>query len=187
MELRLVTSQDSKEILAIYAPYIKETVITFEYDIPSLEEFTNRVVTISKNMPYIVATNNNEIIGYGYASLYRERRAYAWAVELSIYVDNTKKQRGVGTKIYDAILGLLKELGYCRVYSCVTYPNPPSIAFHTKYGFQEIGVFHKAGYKFGKWFDILWLELDIDPKDKNIKIPKAIQDLKKKQIEKYLL
>lgn len=182
MELRLATPKDSDEILAIYKPYVETTTITFEYDVPSSKEFCARVQNISQTMPYIVMVDKGKIVGYGYASRYRERKAYDWAVELSIYVEMGHKNKGIGTKIYTALINVLKQLGYCRVYACITSPNPASVAFHKKYGFRDIGIFHKVGYKFNTWLDIVWMELDMNPDNHNIHTPYTIIELSKECI-----
>lgn len=181
MEIRMVETKDAKEILDIYAPYVQETTITFEYEVPTLAEFTKRIVQISKTMPYLVALEDGKIVGYGYASKYRQRKAYDWSVELSIYVDRQHKHLGIGTKIYDHLFFLLKELGYCRGYACITYPNPASEAFHSTYGFKKIGVFHKAGYKFDTWLDVLWMEYDLNPDNHNIHEPYSIKQYYQKK------
>lgn len=186
MELRLVTPNDSDEILEIYKPYIETTTITFEYDVPGKTEFRSRIETISRTLPYIVMIDDGKIIGYGYASRYRERKAYDWAVELSIYVKMGYSGKGIGSKLYIALINILKLLGYCRAYACITSPNPISVGFHKKHGFSVIGICHKAGYKFNTWLDIIWMELDMNPNNQDIHAPYIIEDLSKESIEQCL-
>lgn len=176
MEIRLVEKNDSKRLLEIYSPYIQTTNITFECQVPSLEEYTNRIMDIANTMPYLVAIENGIIIGYGYASKYRTREAYQWAVELSVYVDTNYQHKHVGTAIYQTLLPLLKELGYHQAYACITLPNQSSIAFHKKFDFQEIGIFHRCGYKQDTWLDTQWMELTLQNKE-IVNPPKTIKDI----------
>ncbi|MFV0395004.1 MAG: GNAT family N-acetyltransferase [Coprobacillaceae bacterium] len=161
MEICFVSQEDSQAILDIYAYYVENSVFTFEYDVPTIEEFTKRIENTTRKYPYIVAKEDNTIVGYAYASGYRARAAYQWGVELSIYLNPKIQHQGIGTKLYSVLLNMLKELGYFRAYACITIPNPTSIAFHQKFNFKEIGVFHKCGYKHEQWLDVIWLELNL--------------------------
>ncbi|SCH16361.1 MULTISPECIES: GNAT family N-acetyltransferase [unclassified Romboutsia] len=161
MELRLANLNDAREILNIYKYYIENTAITFEYKIPSLEEFENRVKTISKDYPYIVALIDNKIIGYAYASKYKERDAYNWDVELSIYANESYHNKNIASTLYSCILDILKLQGFYNVYACITVPNIKSEKFHKKHGFNLVGCFSHAGFKFNKWWDIIWMEKNI--------------------------
>lgn len=174
MEIRFVNSTDSQAILDIYAYYVENTVYTFEYDVPSLTEFGERIEKISKDMPYLVAIENNEVIGYAYASKYRGRAAYQWDVELSIYLRQGIGGRGVGTMLYAQLLDMLKDLRYQRAYACITVPNPASISFHRKFNFKEIGVFHKCGYKNKQWLDVMWMEIFL----RNDSHPNSVESVK---------
>lgn len=173
MKIRYAKSADAERLLAIYAPYVEKTAITFEYEVPTLEDFAGRIAEISEVFPYLIAENDEgEIIGYAYASRYRERKAYDWVVELSIYLDESKRGKGVGTALYHRLLELLKKLNYQRAYACITVPNPGSIAFHEKLGFSHIGVFEQSGYKFEEWFGIAWLELVLQEDERVLPIIK---------------
>lgn len=156
--VRFVRDTDAGELLAIYAPYVKETPVTFEYDIPSLSEFENRIRTICARYPYLVACKNDKILGYTYASAFKDRAAYDWSVETSIYVSGPSKGLGIGTLLYQKLEELLKKQNICNLCACIAYPNPESIAFHEKSGFSTVAHFHKSGYKFNTWYDMVWME-----------------------------
>lgn len=185
-KIRLASVQDAEAILAIYKPYIEETVITFEYEVPSLEDFTKRIATISQNYAYLVYTVDDEIIGYAYAARQRERAAYNWNTELSIYLDQTKTHKGVGTRLYEALLTVLKEQQIYNVYGCMTCPNEPSERLHKKLGFKECGVFPHSGYKFDAWHSIKFFERCIADISKQPQAFKPITTLEPTRIEAIL-
>ena len=160
MTVRFATPEDSGALLAIYAQYI-HTPITFECELPSEGEFTQRVAEICRGYPYLVAEEEGRIVGYAYAHTLRERIAYQWTAELSIYLDQSARGRGIGKALYQRLLALLALQGVRTVYGCVTAPNPASEALHGGLGFRLCGTFHKSGYKSGQWWDVLWLEKDI--------------------------
>lgn len=164
MEIRFATLADTEAILEIYAQYI-DTDITFEYTLPTVAEFQERIRDIRAEYPYLVAVSAGQICGYAYAHRLRERTAYQWDAELSVYVDRTKRANGVGHRLYAVLLELLKRQRVHTVYGCVTLPNAGSEALHQTLGFQTAGIFHKTGYKNGQWHDVIWYEkqiLDVD-------------------------
>ncbi|PKM71402.1 MAG: GNAT family N-acetyltransferase [Firmicutes bacterium HGW-Firmicutes-17] len=149
---------DVEELLGIYAPYVRETAITFEYTVPTIEEFSERMKKTLTKYPYLVAVQETEILGYAYASEFKNRTAYDWAVETTIYVKQESRKSGVGKKIYQALEAVLKKQNICNLYACIAYPNPGSIGFHEHMGYQTIGHFLKCGYKFETWYDMIWME-----------------------------
>ena len=186
MKFRLATVEDAAEILAIYKPYIQKTAITFEYEIPSLEEFSDRISQTLENFPYLVAVNEDDkILGYAYASRYRERKAYDWVVELSVYVAEEAQHLHIGSELYRRLLCFLTELNYQRAYACITYPNPNSVKFHEKLGFHWIGVFEKSGYKFDQWWGICWMDLALQKTDK-VRPVRSLWDLTNIETQKIL-
>ncbi|HFZ6998336.1 TPA: N-acetyltransferase family protein [Streptococcus agalactiae] len=158
MIIRPVLPSDAKELLAIYAPYVTDTTITFEYDIPSISEFTNRIKNISKSFPYLVAEENGKILGYAYASTYYARAAYDWTYELSIYLDKDARSKKISSQLYDTLEKELVSQGYVNLLACISLPNDISIAFHKKRGFNQVAHFPKIGFKFEQWHDIVWLQ-----------------------------
>lgn len=158
ISIRMAAPEDSSRILAVYAPFIRDTAITFEYEVPSEEEFRNRVTGILKSYPYLVAEAGGEIVGYAYASKNRERAAYQWNADLSVYIREDYQKRGIGFAFYQILEGILKWQGIENVYAAVTSPNPKSEAFHRKQGFEMVGRFDRTGYKFGKWWGVTWFQ-----------------------------
>lgn len=155
--IRFAKMEDVPRILEIYAPYVKDSVLTFEYEVPSCEDFEKRMQNIQSEYPFLVCEIDGIIVGYAYAHRHMERAAYQWNVELSVYVCEDNKKRSIGKALYTALLDILKLQNVRNAYSCITIPNPASIALHTSFGFHEIGIFRKTGYKFHKWQDVIWL------------------------------
>ncbi len=156
--LRFASKQDAPRLLKIYQPYVEETDITFEYEVPTVEEFEHRITEISFFYPYLVCEQDDRIIGYAYAHRQAERAAYQWNAELSVYLDNTCLQRGIGKVLYSALIELVQLQHICNVYGCITSPNPSSENLHEKMDFKRIGVFQNTGYKLGCWHDVVWYE-----------------------------
>lgn len=173
-QIRLAKITDIAEILKIYVPYIEETTISFEYKAPTLEEFTKRFVKISNYYPYLVYEADNKILGFAYGSPYQERAAYTYDADLSIYLANEAKGRGIGLKLYEGLLKLLQAQGFYNVYACITGNNISSIRFHKKLDFTSIGIHPQAGYKFNHWLDIIWMSKRLEQISQ---IPKPIQPI----------
>lgn len=162
---RSATVADAAGLLAIYAPYVERTAITFEYEIPSIEEFTRRISNTLKKYPYVVACQKEKIIGYAYASSFKDRAAYAWSVETSIYVDKSLKRTGVGGLLYRVLEKKLKKRGFLNMNACIAYPEcedeyltRDSVEFHKHMGYRWVGEFTRCGYKFGRWYNMVWME-----------------------------
>ena len=168
-KIELVQLSDAEDILAIYTPYIKNTVITFEYEVPSLQSFQDRISSIYKTYPYLVYRIDGEIAGYAYASSYRSRAAFQWDVETSIYLNEKFQGKGIATKLYEVLLEFLKLQGFYQVYAYITYPNDKSIGLHKKFGFTKMGMYPKTGYKSGQWCDLIALGKTIN--ESNTVIP----------------
>ena len=169
--IRLAKISDSENILKIYEPYIKNTVISFEIEVPMIKDFSNRIEKIIDKYPFIVYEIDNSIVGYAYASQHRERVAYLYDVDVSIYLLPEYHGKNISHKLYNCLFALLSKLGYVNAYAAYTEPNIKSFKFHQKFGFSIIGTHHKTGYKFGKWHDVTWLEKTINEhinKPKNV-------------------
>lgn len=164
MNLRMATPADGPALLDVYREYI-HTPITFEYDLPSPQEFSQRVSHILEMYPYLVAEENGKILGYAYAHPERPRPAYQWNAELSIYLRSSAAGKGVGTALYRALMALLALQGVRTVYGVVTAGNPASDGLHRTMGFRLLGVHQKTGFKNGQWYDVLWYEKAIAPYD----------------------
>lgn len=166
IKIRNAKISDAKKIQEIYAPYVENTSISFEWVAPSVEEMENRIEnTINEGFPYLVAEKENEVIGYAYGSKFAEREAYKYCADLSIYLDEKIHSKGVGQKLYNEIEKKLKEMGIIQLVSIIISSNEKSINFHKKNGFEEIGYFEKSGYKFEKWHDTVWMKKIINDFD----------------------
>ena len=156
--IRPASPEDAAALLAIYAPYVEKTAITFEYQVPAEDEFRSRITGTLARYPYLTALRDGSIIGYAYASAFKERTAYDWAVETSIYVAEDMRRTGAGSVLYQALEDILKQQGVLNVNACIAYPNPGSIRFHEEAGYRTIGHFTQCGYKLGQWWDMIWME-----------------------------
>ena len=163
LTIRDATVGDSEAIWDIYAYYVENTAATFEIETPSLSEFAGRVAAIVADYPYFVCEQDGAVVGYAYASRHREREAYQYDVDVSIYVRNGMGHSGIGTALYEALFDALAERDYYNVYSGITLPNEASVALHHKFGFEDIGVYRKTGFKLGAWHDVLWLDKTLKP------------------------
>lgn len=175
IKIRVACPKDASRLLEIYKPYILNTAITFEYDVPSVEEFAKRVTNTLKKYPYLVAQVEDVIVGYAYVSAFRTRVAYNWDVETSIYVDENYHGIGVGKKLYAAIEKILSEMNIKNMYAAITnseiedkHFKHGSLEFHKKLGFTFVGEFRNCGYKFDKWYNLVWMEKRISNRVKNI-------------------
>lgn len=157
MKIRLAQESDAAKLLEIYNQYI-DTTVTFEYVLPSKEEFQRRVREYSKDYPYFICTDNGKCVGYVYAHKAQERAAFQWNAELSIYLDKTYQGKGLGRILYEMMFEILAKQGVKTLYGLVTTPNPNSIKLHEKTGFQLVGTYHNTGYKADKWCDLLLYE-----------------------------
>ena len=166
--IRTATPDDTGAIAAIYEPYVRETAVTFETCPPDAREFARRIAETSKRFPYFVCQSDGGICGYAYAHEYRERAAYRFDAELSVYVRGDKKGLGIGRALYTKLIDTLARQGFVNLYACIATTNVPdahldngSVAFHERRGYHEIGRFPNCGYKFGRWYDTVWMERDL--------------------------
>ena len=186
--IRMATTEDAAALLEIYTYYVKETAITYEYEVPTVEEFRDRIEKVLTKFPYLVIeaapnadrlenlsvesntstpkeASSAEILGYAYASPFHERDAYQWCVEMSIYLKKDHRRSGLGRMLYEELERQLKDQGILNLYACIGYPDHEdeyltfaSVRFHEKMGYSMIGVFHKCGYKFNRWYNMVWME-----------------------------
>ncbi|MBS7577115.1 MULTISPECIES: GNAT family N-acetyltransferase [unclassified Enterococcus] len=168
MKIRIATPKDSAALIEIYAPYVTDTAISFEYEVPSIEEFAERIENTLKKFPYLVLEENNKIIGYAYANAYNKRTAYNWACEISIYIRQDNQSHGAGTLLYLALEAILKQQHIVTIVSCITEGNQKSEAFHQKHGFEKVALFNNIGYKFGEWYHVCWMQKALTADLKNI-------------------
>lgn len=177
MSIRQATVQDVPHILEIYAPYVENTAISFEYIVPSLADFTQRFLGITSHFPWLVWEENGKILGYAYGSQPFERAAYQWNAEASIYLCPEAQGKGIGKKLYAALEVILQKQGYKKVYAIITTANKASVSFHQAVGYRHIAAFPDCGYKFGKWHGTIWMEKSLNTWDTPPREPISIQQL----------
>ena len=163
--IRRATKEDAEAVQAIYAPYVAETAVSFEYEVPSVEEMARRIEETQKTHPWLVAEEDGKVVGYAYASAFHERAAYQWAVETSIYVDRQEHKKGIGRQLHDALEEALKAQGFLNLNACIAFIDPEdkhltqdSVRFHERMGYTKVAHFHQCGKKFGRWYDMIWME-----------------------------
>lgn len=164
---RIATPDDAPALLAIYAPYVEQTAISFEYDVPSLEEFRRRIADFSRTYPYLIAEDaSGRALGYAYTHTFIPRAAYDRCAETTIYLSLESRHQGLGKRLYRALEDISRAQGIYNLYACIGEPQGEddeyltdnSIRFHEHLGFRRIGVFRCCGYKFGRWYDMSWAE-----------------------------
>ena len=185
INLQIANEDDACELLKIYAPYVQKTAITFEYDIPSVEEFKWRILNTQKKYPYIVAEHDGQIVGYAYAGAFKGRAAYDWAVETSIYVKKDEKRMGIGKKLYSALESILRAQNILNLNACIAYAEKEdehltknSVQFHEHLGFRLVGKFSQCGFKFGEWYDMVWMEKHIGEHKENPEKVKSFTEIR---------
>ena len=153
--------RDAAACAAIYAPFVRDTVISLEEDPPEAAELARRIERISRTHPWLVAEEAGEMSGFAYGSLHRERAAYRWAVDVTVYVDPSYHRRGIGRALYTALFKLLAQQGYHMACAGVTLPNQASVGLHESLGFVPVGVYRRIDFKFGAWWDVGWWQLQL--------------------------
>lgn len=168
--IRTASPADAEALLRIYSYYVERTAITFEYEVPSPEEFRSRIRHTLEKYPYFVSERDGEILGYAYAGPLNGRAAYDWSAETSIYVDHNARRQGLGRELYTALEEALGLMGIINLCACIGVPigedaylTRNSVEYHAHMGYRMVGEFHKCGYKFGHWYDMAWMEKSIAP------------------------
>lgn len=154
--LRTARPEDAAAIAAIYAPFVRDTVISFETEVPDAPEMSRRIAATLETHPWLVAENAVGVVGYAYASQHRARLAYRWACDVTIYLSPPAKGRGLGTALYTDLLAILTRQGFRHAFGGIALPNAASIALHEKLGFKHLGTYTKVGFKLGQWHDVGW-------------------------------
>lgn len=190
MILRVVHPDDAAELLSIYAPYVLHTPISFLSDVPSVEELSHTITSYSSTHPWLVAEEEQEgrrsILGYAYATKLRERAAYRWSAESSVYIAQHHHRRGIGRVLYAALFELLRLQGFHSLYAGITLPNAASEGLHRSCGFEPVGVYRKVGYKLGAWHDVGWFQRALGDYPDNPKEPIAFTNLSPSAIQDIL-
>ena len=163
--IRPAVPEDAARLLEIYAYYVVNTAVTYEYDVPSAEEFRGRMENTLRRYPYLVLEEDGAVLGYAYAGPFHSRAAYARCCELSVYLDHGARRRGYGRMLYEALEEKLRAMGMLNLYACIgdpieedEYLTRDSERFHQRMGFVKVGTFHRCGWKFGRWYNMIWME-----------------------------
>lgn len=185
MAIRIAASRDIGALRNIYAQYIA-TPVTFEYTLPSLQDFAARVQGILSTYPYLAWEKNRQVLGYAYTHRQKEREAYQWNAELSIYLEPGYTAKSIGKKLYLTLMEILKLQGIKNVYGCVTIPNPRSDRLHESLGFRQLGIYCATGYKCGQWHDVARFEKELFSGNIEPHPPISIWQSPKKQLSQVM-
>ncbi len=175
--MRIVQPSDAASILEIYMPYILNTAVTFETEIPSINSFEERIKHYTEKWPWIVYEVDGTIAGYAYATKHRERLAYQWCVESSVYIRDEFQRKGFATKLYNALFEVLRLQGFINVYAGIALPNDRSIAFHEQFGFTNFVYYNNVGHKLGEWRTVGWWQKQINEYKKHPSAPVNFADM----------
>jgi phosphinothricin acetyltransferase len=173
MLIRHAIPEDAAGCLEVYAPFADGTAISFEDHAPSLGDFQQRIERITRTHAFLVAQDSGRIAGFAYAGVHRERPAYRWASEVSVYLGDDYRGRGLGRALYEPLFALLETQGYRTLLAGISVPNPPSVGLHASLGFEEVGVYRRIGWKAGAWRDVLWLSLQLGPDTHETEPPRS--------------
>lgn len=161
--IRLATTADAAQCAAIYAPHVRDSVVSFEYDVPTAQDLEARIRRTLERLPWLVCADGDEILGYAYAAPHQERAAFRWSVNVSVYVRDGHLRQGIGHALYTSLFSCLRTLGYHNAYAAIALPNAPSVGLHLASGFRHLGTFDNVGYKFGQWHAVGWWGLALQP------------------------
>ena len=170
MPVRDATERDAEACAAIYAPYVTETAVTFEYEPPSPAEMARRITEAQRRHAWLVLEDGGvdgggRVVGYAYAGPFKQRAAYRWSCEVSVYLDGGRRRRGGGRALYEVLLARLAERGYRTAVGGMTLPNEGSVGLHTALGFEPVGTYRRIGHKHGRWHDVLWTQRSLGAHD----------------------
>jgi len=177
--LRIATRADADQIQAIYAPFCRDTSVSFEVEPPTVDQMRQRIGKTLRFFPWLVCSNGTQILGYAYASKHRERAGYRWSVDVSVYVHDGHRRTGFGRALYTALLEILRTQGFYNVLAGISVPNPASVGLHQAMGFVPIGIYTGIGYKCGAWHDVMWLELCLRERRSAPKEPLSFQTIRR--------
>jgi phosphinothricin acetyltransferase len=162
--IRVARPEDAAACAAIYAPYVRETPISFEAEPPDAIEMGRRLDATVRTFPWLVAEEDGRVLGYAYGSTHNPRSAYRFSADSSVYVDEGARRRGLGRRLYRTLFALLERQGFVAVHAGITLPNAASVALHESFGFEPVGVYQKVGWKLGAWHDVGWWQRPLAPR-----------------------
>lgn len=175
--IRKIELSDAEAVREIYAPFVSDNATSFEAEPPNVSTTRQRISDLTEQYPWLVFEADKRVLGYAYASSHRARHAYQWCVEVSVYIHDIARQRGVGRALYLSLFEVLRRQGYVNAYAGITLPNPASVGLHESLGFTPIGVFSGIGFKFGQWHDVAWLQLRLLETEKPVSSPLPAKDI----------
>lgn len=176
--IRFAETSDAAAVRGIYAPFVESTAVSFEIVPPTVEEMAERIARISAQYPWLVCESDGVVAGYVYACQHRERAAYRWAVDVTVYVGSEHWRRGIGRALYTSLAAILRQQGYKKAYAGITLPNAGSVGVHEAVGFLPLATYPQVGFKFGEWRDVGWWQLELAPADPDPTEPVAISSLR---------
>ncbi|HEV7491148.1 MAG TPA: arsinothricin resistance N-acetyltransferase ArsN1 family B [Rhodanobacteraceae bacterium] len=186
VEYRVADAVDAGAIADLYAPYVRDTITSFETEAPGAEEIAQRIRRIGKQYPWLAASSGGRLIGYAYACENRSRLAYRWSVDVAVYLDASAQGRGFGRGLYLRLFALLREQGHVNAFAGISLPNDASVGLHEAMGFTPIGVYRSVGYKLGAWRDVGWWQLALRDPPANPAEPLAFENLDSARVAKIL-
>jgi L-amino acid N-acyltransferase YncA len=186
IDVRVARREDASAALDIYTPHILQTAFTFETEVPSVEEFRLRIEKYLQKYPWLIAEIDGQVAGYVYGSVHREREAYQWTCECSVYIHDDFKGYGIGTELYEALFEILKLQGFRNVYAGITIPNEASEKLHRKLGFEKFAEYEKIGCKFGKWHSVGWWRLQLNTYDNSPEPPVPFNKVSRPSLDPIL-
>ncbi len=163
IRIHTAEARDAAMIAAVYAPYVRDTIISFETEPPTAEEMSRRLASIGARYPWLVAEQDGRVLGYAYAGEHRSRAAYRWDVDVAVYLAAEAHRRGIGRRLYGALFEVLRRLGHVNAYAGIALPNAASVSLHEALGFLPVGIYRRVGYKHGAWHDVGWWGLGLQP------------------------
>lgn len=176
--IRLAAEADAEAIASIYAPVVENTAISFETEPPTAAEMADRIRDTADSLPWVACEHDGTVVGYAYASTHSERPAYRWSVDVSVYVHERWRRRGIAHGLYTSLFEVLRKQGLYNAYAVISLPNPPSVAFHESLGFTRVGVYRNVGYKHGDWLDVGHWQRSLQSPDDSPSPPTPLGDLR---------
>jgi L-amino acid N-acyltransferase YncA len=163
VRVRDATEDDGAACAAIYAPYVTGTAITFEYEPPTAAEMAGRIAAAQQSHAWLVLEDDGRVVGYAYGGRHKERAAYRWSCEVSVYLEPGRRRSGGGRALYEALLDRLTERGFRTAVAGMTLPNDASVGLHAALGFEPVGTYRRIGWKLGAWHDVSWVQRELGP------------------------
>jgi L-amino acid N-acyltransferase YncA len=177
--IRLADERDAEQIQAIYAPFCADnSPVSFETEPPTVEVIRQRIAKTLEKYPWLVCEEGSELLGYVYATSHRNRAAYRWSVDVSVYVREGKRRSGIGRALYTSLFNILRLQGFVNAFAGTTIPNPGSIGLHQAVGFEQVGIYRGVGHKGGAWHDTAWWQLPLQEKGTPPREPMSLESIR---------